>query len=109
MKVSKLSAFLFLSIIFAICLALSPVFAGEHPWDENKKGGTASDSTTINPNIDPHVGTDPGNAGGMSGTAVFWWHFIYESVYSGKSSATAPAAKVGNENGGTLNQAAAIR
>lgn len=108
MKVSKLSAFLFLSIIFAICLILSPVFAGEHPWDNNQKGGTNSDSTSIRI-IDPNVITNPGNGGGISGTAIFWWYFIYDEITDGKSTATAPAAKIGSENGGNLNKAAAIR
>ena len=107
MKVSRMSALLFLSIIFAMCLILSPVVAGEHPWDENKKGGTtSSDTTTYVPTIDTNQQTDPGSGNGISGTTAFWWQFLFHDIFDGKSGSSAPATKVGNKNGDNLNKVA---
>ena len=80
MGVSKLVLILGFVFVAALCFAISPVVAGEHPWDENDNpgGGTGHPG-----NGQPHPGNDTiesplYTSPPMFGTSWWWWEILVD-------------------------------
>jgi len=76
MKVSRLIAIL-IALLAAISFALTPVGAGEHPWNEGDQGnggdtrGNGGSSTD-----DPNDALDTRDSGPLWGTSLWWLQFL---------------------------------
>lgn len=83
MRVSNALKFLVLAIFALACFSLSPLIAGEHPWDENQISGDDPDTTIINTGGDNPDGDnpeDPNNPGyDLFGTPLFWLQIILDA------------------------------
>ncbi len=97
MRLSFIVKFLVLAIFALTSFSLSPITAGEHPWDENQLGGGESDTTIIsNGEIDPGNDNpeDPDNPGyDLFGTPLFWIQIIIDPP-TGDVSGTAPSTNI---------------
>ena len=80
MKISRLIGFLVLAVLVGISFSLSPVTAGEHPWNEDEFGG-GGDSVVNGSNGDVGEGDDPLDPDGtFMGTSLFWWQLIIDPI-----------------------------
>ena len=84
MRVSKLLGFIILAALVCICFTLNPVFAGEHPWNDDQVRDTLRAHTIVLPD-DPQDPTEPVNPDepvveqSYFGTSLFFCSFlVYE-------------------------------
>jgi hypothetical protein len=76
MKVSRLIAIL-IALLAAISFALTPVGAGEHPWNEGDQGnGGDARGNGGSSSDDPNTTTDVRSSGPLWGTSFWWWQFL---------------------------------
>jgi hypothetical protein len=89
MQVSKLLGLFLLAILLAATYSLTPVSAGEHPWDSDQSDGRdVSDSLSTGDSTDPGDGDgtvveSTSISGDFLGTPVFWWYMLVEDVLVG--------------------------
>ncbi len=83
MQVSKLLMWS-LALLAALCFALTPVMAGEHPWSEDEgSGGSADDGgepENGGQNPDYPDGTLPDELDPLFGTTLWWLDLIWDEV-----------------------------
>lgn len=100
MQVSKLMLWS-LAVMAAICFALTPVMAGDHPWneDENPNGGGIPNTGGPDPN-DPNV-VNPDNSDEFMGTSLWWLDLIWDELTDDTGTSTTTdsgtAPNIGNE------------
>lgn len=81
MKISRLLGFLVLAVLVGISFSLSPVTAGEHPWNEDEVGGGGGDSVVAGSNGDVGENEDPSDLEEtFMGTPMFWWQLIIDPI-----------------------------
>ncbi len=75
MKVSRLIAIL-IALLAAISFALTPVGAGEHPWNEGDQGNGGDTRGNGGSSTDPNSAFDSGDSGPLWGTSLWWLQFL---------------------------------
>ncbi len=82
MQVSKLFMWS-LALLAALCFALTPVMAGDHPWNEDEgSGGSGDGGEPENGGQDPDDpdGTLPDESDPLFGTTLWWLDLIWDGV-----------------------------
>jgi len=113
MKVSKLFIWVF-AIAAALCFALAPVSAGDHPWNEDEQSGGSGDggepdngdSSPGDPNTE-----DPDDLDELFGTSFWWLGIIWDGVTGDEETDAVPSQSIAadsgpfsnNETGGFVN------
>ncbi len=79
MQVSRLMIWS-LAVFAALCFALTPVMAGDHPWneDENPDGGGVPNTGGSNPD-DPNI-INPDETDEFFGTSLWWLDLIWDEI-----------------------------
>jgi hypothetical protein len=91
MKVSRICALLLLAILLAVTYALTPVSAGEHPWDSDQVGDSGAGDSLSTGNVTPDDGDDDALEGtstvetinSFMGTQAYWLYMMIEDVLTG--------------------------
>ena len=87
MRVSGLFCLICLGLIASICFLLTPITAGEHPWDEDQYSGDIDSTVADNTIIDPDIPED--GSGALLGTPFWWLDIIAEDGSSPNGTAEA--------------------
>ena len=80
MRVSKLVLLLGFVFLAALCYAISPVVASEHPWDENDNPGgkTGHPGNGMPPPGEDTTVTPMDSNAPLFGTSLWWWEILVD-------------------------------